>query len=184
MFSTKLVPLSFDIYELSRGKKDLGLSVDISDFDKSKLSLTPCNVNPNNYNVLYDGKKYRLFVKVMNGKLKRSVCLEDEIYLSVKDDCISNRLKLNEMFSTVKAKLNDELSQEKKDIVSFEWNKIWMICSDYDLTEKHVYHFENVYLAIDEIILLEDPWLPIYKLNCVMIGGSVVMCRNCDTFLL
>ena len=187
MSCSKLIPLNFDIYDLCKDKKELDLTIDISDFDKSKVSLIKSEVNPNNFKTLYDGQKFPLKVDVLNGKLKQSRCFEDAIYLSIKDNCVSNRIKLNQLFECLKEKTTDELTQDKKEseiLNSIGWNKIWMGFSDYDLTEKHIYHFKNVCLAIDQVTSVPDECFRMYRLECSMIAGSVVMCKNCDTFFL
>ena len=186
MNCTKLIPLSFNIYEMFGSKKtDEKLCIDISDFDKSKISLVKSKDNPNNFDILYDGQKFCLFVNAMNGKIKESRCFEETYYLSIKDDCVCNKLKINEMFFCLKEKLKDNLTQEQKEKVNLlEWSKIWMSCCEYDLTEKRIYHFEKVYLAVDKIVLIPDEYFPMYRLECIMVGGSAVMCKNCDTFIL
>ena len=179
MSCSKLIPLNFDIYDLCKDKKELDLAIGISDFDKSKISLIKSEVNPNNFKTLYDSQKFRLKVDVLNGKLKQSICFEDAIYLSIKDDCVSSRIKLNQLFECLKEKTTDEI------LLNFiEWNNIWMGFSDYDLTEKHIYHFENVCLAIDQVTSVPDEYFRMYRLECSMIAGSVVMCKDCDSFFL
>ena len=187
MSCSKLIPLNFDIYNLCKDKKELDLAIDISDFDKPKVSLIKSEVNLNNFKILYDSQKFRLKVDVLNGNLKQSRCFADAIYLSIKDDCVSNRIKLNQLFECLKEKTTDELTQDEKEneILNFiEWNKIWMRFSDYDLTEKHIYHFENVCLAIDQVTSVPDEYFRMYRLECSMIAGSIVMCENCDSFFL
>ena len=114
MSCSKLIPLNFDIYDLCKDKKELDLAIDISDFDKSKVSLIKSEVNPNNFKILYDSQKFRLKVDVLNGNLKQSRCFEDAIYLSTKDDYVSNRIKLNQLFECLKEKTTDELTQDEK----------------------------------------------------------------------
>ena len=187
MACSKFIPLTFDIYDMFKGEKELDLSIDISDFGKSKVSLIRSEINSNNFKILYDGQKFRLKVGVLNGKLKQSRCFEDAIYLSIKDDCSSNRARLNEMFECLKKTTTNELTQEEKEeeILNFiEWNKIWMGFVDYDLTEKHIYHFENVCLGIDQITSAPDEYFKMYRFECSMMAGSVIMSKNCDTFFL
>ena len=96
MSESKLIPLNFSIYEMCGYSKQLELGVHISDFDKSKLGLCLCKFNPSNYDMLYDGKKFRLFLNAFNGKIKKSRCFEQELRLKVKDARVS--LVLYEFF--------------------------------------------------------------------------------------
>ena len=63
-----------------------------------------------------------------------------------------------------------------------DWNKIWLNCVEYDLTEKHSYHFDKLYLAVDGVICFQDAFLKNYKLDCEMVHGCVYPCEKCDTF--
>ena len=81
---------------------------------------------------------------------------------------MSNKIKLNEMFECLKGKTTNELTQEEKEenILNFiEWNRPWMGFCDYDLTEKHIYHFENVCLAVDQITSATDEYFKITDLT-------------------
>ena len=64
------------IYEVGICKKDLHLSVNLHDFDSSKLSLVIDELNPDNFKVLYSGKKFRLFVEKLYGKVKKAEFLK------------------------------------------------------------------------------------------------------------
>ena len=71
----KATELSCYIYEVGNCKKDLHLSVNLNDFDSSKLSLEVDQLNSENFKVLYNGNKFRLFVKKTKniyGKVKQS----------------------------------------------------------------------------------------------------------------
>ena len=70
--SHKLTPLSFTYYETCGDKKELELAVPISEFDHTKVMLAQCQKNPNNYNILYDGHRFRVFLKAFSGIIKRS----------------------------------------------------------------------------------------------------------------
>ena len=65
-----------------------------------------------------------------------------------------------------------------------DWNRIWLNCVEYDMTNKHSYLFENLYIAVDSLIALYDPFFKSYKLDCEMIDAYVYLCEKCDTFLL
>ena len=176
----KPTELNFYIYEVGICKKDLELSVNLSEFDRSKFSLEVEDLNPDNFKVMYDGKQFCLFVEKLYGQMKKSRCFEDTDYLSIKNDCSGSKPILYEMFSAIK-----ELIMCKVEMCTFiEWNKIWIGCSEYDLSNKHSYHFENLYLAVDCVISIPDPYFKNYRLDCQMIKGNVYLCKKCDTFLL
>ena len=81
----KLTELTCYIYEVGNCKKDLHLSVNLDDFDSSKLSQVEDKLNPDNFKVLYEGKKFRLFIEKLYAKAKTSRMFDHE-YLSIKDD--------------------------------------------------------------------------------------------------
>ena len=136
----KATELSCYIYKVGNCKKDLHLSVNFKDFDSSKLSLVVDKLNSDNFQVLYNGKKFCLFVEKLYGKVKESRALDDREYLSIKDDCSITR-KMYEVFFAIKELVTGKVV----DTCSFiEWNKIWLNCTEYDPTNKHSYHLENL----------------------------------------
>ena len=137
MSESKLVPLNFSIHEMCGYSKQLELGVHISDFDKSKLDLCPCEFNPSKYDVLYDGKKFRLFLYAFNGKIKKSRCFEQELWLKVKDARVS--LVFYEIFWHIRMKLKKLLNRTEKSLSFIEWNKIWLNYCDEDLVPQNVY---------------------------------------------
>ena len=164
----KLTELTCYIYEVGKWKKDLHLSVNLDEFDSSKLSLVKGNLNPDNLKVLYEGKKFRLFIEKLYAKAKTSRVFDHE-YLSIKDDLTNTKKRLYEVFFAIKELVTGKVTYMCGFI---EWNKIWLNCTEYDLTDRHSYHFEKLYLAVD------------YKLDCEMIHGCVYLCEKCDTFLI
>ena len=58
------------IYEIARCKKDLSLSINLEDFDRSKLSLVANDEN--NFSILYDGRKFTLAFCMM---VENFVCM-------------------------------------------------------------------------------------------------------------
>ena len=62
----KLVPLNFTTCELCGDAKRIELGIPLLEFDKSKLSVARCETNPNNFDMLYDGKKFRVFDSVFS----------------------------------------------------------------------------------------------------------------------
>ena len=100
--------------------------------------------------------------------------------MSVKDDITKNKKCLYEVFFAIKELVTAKITD---DLCGFiDWNKIWLNCTEYDLTEKHSYHFEKLYLAVDGVICIMDPFLKNYKLGCEMIHGCVYLCENVILF--
>ena len=113
--------------------------------------------------------------------MKESRAFDDRDYLSIKDECSVTKKMLYAVFFAIKELVTGKVV----DICSFiEWNKIWLNCTEYDLTNKHSYHLENLYLAVDGVISFADPYLKSYKLDCKMIQGGVYLCEKCDTLLI
>ena len=177
----KPTELTCDIYEQTLNcKKDLHLSIKLDEFDPSRLALVKDDLNHENYNIFYDGKKFRLFVKKLYAKVKKSRVLEND-YLSIKDDQTNTKKKLYDVFSSIKSLVNSKLKEDE--MCSFiDWNRIWLNCIEYDMTNKHWYHFENLYIALDSVIALYDPFLKSYKLDCEMIDACVYLCENAIRF--
>ena len=99
----------------------------------------------------------------------------------MKDDLTKSKKCLFEVFFAIKELVTSKVA----DMCGFiDWNKIWLNCTEYDLTEKHSYHFEKMYLALDGIICFQDPFLKNYKLDCEMVHGCVYLCEKCHSFLL
>ena len=87
----QLVPLNFTTYEMCGVTKQLELDINLQDFDSSKLSIARCE-DSNNLHVLYDGKKFRIYLKAFSGIVKRSKCFRREKHINVRDSCISRLL--------------------------------------------------------------------------------------------
>ena len=105
----KLVPLNFTSYETCGDTKQLKLGVPLFDVDKSNMSVSRCEINPHNFDVFYDGKTFRLFLKAFDGKIKRSRCFCREKHVKIKDICL-NRM-LWEVFWNIKK--SENLSKKK-----------------------------------------------------------------------
>ena len=114
-------------------------------------------------------------------KVKKSRIFEND-YLSLKEDLTNARKCLYKVFDTIKELINNKNQDETCCFV--DSNKISLNYTDYDLTFKHSYHFENLYIAIDSVIALYEPYFKTYKINCEIIDGCVYLCEKCDTFLL
>ena len=89
------------IYEVRNCKKDLGLSINLEDFDPSRLSLVVNDLNEDNFSILYGGRKFRLYVDELYAKVKHSRAFEQE-YLSIKDDRTKAKESLRKVFSAIK----------------------------------------------------------------------------------
>ena len=174
-----MLKLNSYVYQIGLCKEDLHSCINLSDFDRTRISLKENDVNPNNFNVLYDGQKFRLFVKKMFGRVKKSRCFEDTDYLNFKYDC-SVRDVLYEVFNTIK----EQVIARVKSCSFIEWKKLWLGCFEYDLTEKHLYTFEDICIAADSVVLIDDQNFKNYRYDIEMIKGNVRLCPKCDTFLL
>ena len=177
----KPTELTCYIYEVGKDRKDLHLSVKLDEFDPSKLTLLEDDLNPENFKILYEGRKFRLFIENLYGKVKKSRVFESN-YLSIKDDITKAKKRLYEVFFAIKEFVTAKITDDMCGFI--DWNKIWLNCTEYDLTEKHSYHFEKICLALDGVVCIMDPFLKNYKLSCEMIHGCVYLCEKCDTFLL
>ena len=171
------------IYEIGRCKKDLGLSIRLEDFDRSKLSLVVNDLNEDNFSVLYDGRKFRLYVDKLYAKVKHSRTFEQQ-YLSIKDDHTKAKERLIKVFTAIKelVQLNTEVHPDQMCYIN--WNNIWLNCCEYDLTKPHSYHLEKLYLAFDDVMCFKEPFMISYKLSCEMIDSFIYLCQKCDTYLL
>ena len=178
-----MAPVKFDCpyYEVLDRKKDLHLSVNLNMFDENKLSLVSDTFNENNFQVKYDGQKFRLCVTELYATVKTDSQLSED-YFSFNNDCTNAKTCLDSVFSPLKNLL---IARTKDETISFyKWYKIWLGASEYDLNLRHSYHVQDLYIAFDDIICFEDPFLKTYKLNSHMIDSNIFLCNKCDTFLL
>ena len=83
----ELKPFNFTCYETCGDKKEVDLGVPLTGFDKSNLSLVRDELNPNNFNILYDGHKLRVFLKAFPALAKRSKFYQRKKCIKVKDKC-------------------------------------------------------------------------------------------------
>ena len=171
------------VYEVGRCKKDLHLSIKLEEFDPSKLSLIVDELNEDNFNILYAGQKFRLCEEKLYVKVKTSRAFEQE-YLSIKDDRTKAKECLFNVFVAIKKLLKNNTKEQVEQICFVDWGRIWLNCSEYDLTQRHPYHLEDLYIALDDIICYKDPFLKSYKLGCEMIDSFIYLCNKYDTFLL
>ena len=111
------------IYEVGNCKKDLGLSINLEDFDPSKLSLVANYLNEDNFSILYDGRKFRLYVDELYAKVKYSRAFE-EPYLSIEDDRTKAKERLMKVFSAIKELVQINTEGEPDQNCYIDWNKI------------------------------------------------------------
>ena len=74
----KPTELTCYVFEVGKDRKDLHLSVKLDEFDPSKLTLLKDDLNPENFKILYEGRKFRLFLsvfKIYMLRLKKAGCL-------------------------------------------------------------------------------------------------------------
>ena len=173
------VKFSCPYYEVCDRKKNLHLSVDLSLFDKNKISIVTDNYNENNFKVEYNNHSFRLFVSDLYCTVKKD-SESEQLYFSINNDYAANGKLLNQVFSELKKLLSDK--NINKEISVYKWNKIWLTASDYDCQLGHSYHVKDMYEAIDSIVCFNDPFLKTYKLDCFMIDSTIFLCNKCDTF--
>ena len=168
----KLVSLNFTTYEMCGDIKPLELL--LLEFNKSKLSLSKCEINPNKFDVLYDKKKFRLFLKAFPVVVKRSKYFSREKHIKIKDICLSRMLW--EVFWNISEKIREAVHGEKKFCWFIEWYRIWLSFCNKRLAPKHVYHFEEASVAIDKVILIDETeYSKEFRLIAEMINAHVLL---------
>ena len=173
--SHKLTCLSFTYYETCGDKKELELAVSISEFDHMKVTLAQCEKNPNNYNSLYDGHRFRVFLKAFSGIIKRSRVFEREICVLIKD-IAQNKLSW-EICHNISTRLQEIYQQKKsgKFCCYIEWYRIFTNYCDERQTRRKVHYFEDTTVALDRIVMIdEDTWTNRYRLVSEMIDTKVL----------
>ena len=87
---SKLVPLTFSNYEkYGSEKKLLGTAVNISDFEESKVTIKRNELNNDNFDISYNGKPFRLYLKAFCGIIKRNKYFKKEKNIKIKDPMIT-----------------------------------------------------------------------------------------------
>ena len=176
-----MIPVKFNCsnYEVCNRKKKLDLSVNLNMFEKNKLRLVSDSINENNFRVEYDNHNFRLLVNDLFATVKKD-SESEELYFSITNDNTNTRTNLNNVFSALRQLLFDKNIDQT--ISVYKWNNIWLSCSAYDLQIGHSYHVNDLHIAIDSIICMEDPFFKTYKLECFMIDSVIFLCTKCDTF--
>ena len=62
---SKLIPLNYEKYGFE--KKLLDTGVYLTDFDQSRLSIKKNELNSDNFDILYDGKPFKIYLRVFTG---------------------------------------------------------------------------------------------------------------------
>ena len=119
-----MTPLNFRIYEQLAKQKGIEKNLDcitfLTDFDKDKLTLKRNEINVQNYDILYNGKPFRIAPKAFSGIVKRSKCFKREKKVKIKDPVVS--MQLWHVFHTIEELVR--LDQPKrKNFVGF-WSHI------------------------------------------------------------
>ena len=90
---SKLIPLTFSNYEKYGSEKNLlDTAVNITDFEESKVSINRNGLNNDNFDILYDGKPFRLYLKAFCGIIKRSKYFKREKNIKIKDRMLTRLL--------------------------------------------------------------------------------------------
>ena len=110
---TALKRFEWYMYEVGNCKKDLSLSINLEDFDRSKLSLVVNDLNEDNYTILYDGRKFRLYVDELYAKVKHSRTFDQE-YLTIKDVYVKAKERLMKVFSAIKELVQINTKEESE----------------------------------------------------------------------
>ena len=138
------------------------------------FSLVRDDFNPNNFNILYDGHKLRVFLKAIPAIVKRSKFYERKKNIKLKDKCI--REILWQASWKIAQLLMKEVASKNKFCWFVEWYKLWINSCDYRFSSKRLHHFEESTVAIDRIVLIEeDKWSRWYGLESELIDGHVLL---------
>ena len=173
-----LKPLNFTCYETRGDKKDLHLAVAINEFEPPKVTLRKNEINPNNFDILYDGHRFRLKFKAFSGIVKRSDVFEREKYVKIKDACLSRIFW--EVCHTITTRLEEEYQKQKheKFCCFVEWCKVFINFIDERPARRKMHYFEDVCVALDRVCLTDDAkWSRQYRLVCEMISAKSMMSK-------
>ena len=141
---SKLVPLNFTNYEKFSRKKLLDTGVYLTELDHSKVPLKRSEFDSDNFEILYDGKPFRLYLKAFTGVVKRSKYLKRSKHIKVKDPMISSLLW--DLFHTIQNLVRNEISKQERFCWFMEPYRIWLHC-DEGLAPMHLYCFEEAAVA-------------------------------------
>ena len=172
--SHKLVPLNFATYEMCGDFKQLELGVQLTQFDSNKLSVVKDKENPNNFDVLYYGRKFCLFLKAFPGIVKRSTYFAREKHLKIKDRCQSKVLW--KVFWNISDRVMQLVEKEEKFCWFLEWYRIWLNFCDRRLAQIRIYYFEEASVAIDKVVMIEESqYSKEFRLIAEMIDAHVIL---------
>ena len=161
-----MTPLNFRIYEQLAKQKGIEKNLDcitfLTDFDKDKLTLKRNEINVQNYDILYNGKPFRIAPKAFSGIVKRSKCFKREKKVKIKDPVVSMQLwHVSHHRRTGKIR-----SAKKEKFCWFLESYYTSINCDERLAPKHLYYFEDGIIAFDQVINTDKDCLICSKLKC------------------
>ena len=172
---SKLIPLNFTNDEkYGFHEKLLDTGVHLTDFDQNKLSIKRNEFNNDNFDILYDGKPLRIYLRAFTATIKRSKYFKREKNIKVKDPMVS-RLLWN-VFHNVEELVRLEMQKHDRYCWFLEPYKVWIDC-DERLAPKHLYYFEEAAIAFDLVIQTDDDfkWSKEYRLDVSMIDCHVML---------
>ena len=168
--------LTCSLYEFCGGKKDLELKVNLEELDVNNLTLT--DFDENKCKVLYNGNKLRIFMNSFDGVVRKSRVFETEKNIKVKTEAV--RKKLWEVFLAIEQLLKKATLNEKKFCWFCEWYIIFINFYEKRLITNHIYHFENIYVAIDDIILFTiNTYDKCFRLITELIETDITLPGSC-----
>ena len=126
----------------------------LTELDTEKLSVVRNDFNPNNFDVLYDGHKLRVFLKATPTIVKRSKFYERRKYMKLKDKCI-RKIWWRACWKIAQLLMN-KVASENKFYWFTEWYKIWISFCDNRFSSKFLYHSEESSIAIGRVVMMEE----------------------------
>ena len=143
----KLKPLNFSANYCSDVDE---IGIDIMSFDPSRLTIKRNEINPCNWDALYDNKLLVLKLKSFSGILKRSQEFSREKYVKIKDRCL-NKL-IWEICCTICNIINLRELREKGEDKRYgcwfaDYARVFMNYLDGRPRMRKTHYFEDVCIA-------------------------------------
>ena len=143
----ELTSLKFSKYEkYGYHKKLTENSINLSYFDKEKLSIKKNQVNELNYDIFYDGEPFRIALKSLLSVVKESKFYEDEKIIKVMKNPFASK-QLCCVFNAMK---------NRNELNTFCHGNVWfldcykvIVDSDNELLYNYCYTFEDVVIAFN-----------------------------------
>ena len=154
---SKLVPLNFTNYEkYGFHEKLLDAGVYLTDIDEDKLFIKRSDFNDNNFEILYDGKPFKVYIRAFTGIIKRSKYFSREKNFKVKDPMVSSLLW--DLFHNIQTLVRVEMQKNDKFYWFPEPYRVWIDC-DERLAPKNMCYFEETAVAFDQVIQTDDDFI-------------------------